>query len=402
LTNGWRGQLSSYGLLGAAVLVFAVCLVLSVQKAALQHEEELREASENLGHAFQADYAMQRLRHALDLYALDSDAVDRDRLLGRIEALSSRLSLLADDEAARNVAGDPSLARVGPQMIRDLEQLAPDIMALEPGDGTQHAAISARLNEMASRLHHLVADVDGAIGLDDEQRVVQRRWMYRQETLYLLGMLGSGGVFIGMLLRESRRTRRLLAEATAAQVRIEHLAHHDPLTDLPNRWLFKDRLDQALRQAHRHHGMVAMHCVDVDHFKTINDRFGHVTGDHVLVAVARRMQDCLRESDTLARLGGDEFAIVQSALGGAGAAHLAERLLAAFRVPLSVDGCELRATVSIGIALYPAHAATAAALHRAADTALYRAKGAGRDRFHVWEPGDDRADLPQRYPALAG
>jgi diguanylate cyclase (GGDEF)-like protein len=402
LTSGWRGQLSSYGLLGAAVIVFAACLVLSVQKAALQHEEELREASQNLGHAFQADYAMQRLRHALDLYALDSDAVDRDRLLGRLKALSNRLFLLADDEGARDAVGDPALARVGPQMVRDLEQLEPEIVALEPGDQARHADISARLNEMASRLHHLVADVDGAIGLDDEQRVVQRRWLYREETLYLLGMLSSGGVFIGMLLRESRRTRRLLAEATAAQVRIEHLAHHDPLTDLPNRWLFKDRLDQALRQAHRHHGIVAMHCVDVDHFKTINDRFGHVTGDHVLVAVARRMQDCLRESDTLARLGGDEFAIVQTALSGPGAVHLAERLLAAFRVPLSVDGCELRATVSIGIALYPAHATAAAALHRAADTALYRAKGTGRDRFHVWEPGDDRAGLPQRYAALAG
>lgn len=402
MTTGWRGQLSSYGLLGAAVIVFAACLVLSVQKAALQHETELREASENLGRAFQADYAMQRLRHALDLYALDSEVVDRDRLLGRFQAFSSRLSLLADDEAGRDAAEDHPVAGVGPQMIRDLEQLEPDIRSLEPGDGAQHAEISARLNEMASRLHNLVADVDGAIGLDDEQRVVQRRWLYAEETLYLVGMLGSGGVFIGMLLRESRRTRRLLAEATVAQVRIEHLAHHDPLTDLPNRWLFKDRLDQALRQAHRHNGVVAMHCVDIDHFKTINDRFGHVTGDHVLVAVAQRMQDCVRESDTLARLGGDEFAIVQTALGGSGAAHLAERLLAAFRVPLSVDGCEIKATVSIGIALYPAHATSAAALHRAADTALYRAKATGRDRFHVWEPDDDRAGFPQRYHALAG
>ena len=173
------------------------------------------------------------------------------------------------------------------------------------------------------------------------------------ETLYLLGMLGSGGVFIGMLLRESRRTRRLLAEATAAQVRIEHLAHHDPLTDLPNRWLFKDRLDQALRQAHRHHGMVAMHCVDVDHFKTINDRFGHVTGDHVLVAVAQRMQDACANPTPWRGSAATSSRSFRAALSGSGAAHLAERLLAAFRVPLSVDGCEIKATVSIGIALYP-------------------------------------------------
>jgi diguanylate cyclase (GGDEF)-like protein len=246
-----------------------------------------------------------------------------------------------------------------------------------------------------------VTDAD-ALSVDEAQRSTQGRWLYREEVLYLLGMLASGGVFIAMLLRESRRTRRLLAEATDAQVRIEHLAHHDPLTDLPNRWLFKDRLDQALRLAHRHQGMVAMHCVDVDFFKAINDRYGHVTGDKVLVAVAERMQACLRQSDTLARLGGDEFAIVQTGLSANGAAHLAERLLEAFRIPLVADGHELSTTVSIGIALYPVHATTAEALHRAADTALYCAKAAGRDRYHAWQPGDDQADLPLRYGALAG
>jgi diguanylate cyclase (GGDEF)-like protein len=148
--------------------------------------------------------------------------------------------------------------------------------------------------------------------------------------------------------------------------------------------------------------MVAMHCVDVDYFKTINDRYGHVTGDKVLVAVAERMQSCLRESDTLARLGGDEFAIVQTGLTPGGALHLAERLLAAFRMPLQADGQELNATVSIGIGLYPTHGTTAEALHRAADAALYRAKAAGRDRVHLWRPDDDQADMPVRYRALAG
>ena len=220
--------------------------------------------------------------------------------------------------------------------------------------------------------------------------------------LYLLGMLGSGGVFVAMLLRELRRTRRLLAAATDAQVRIEYLAHHDQLTDLPNRWLFKDRLDQALRLALRAKGMVAIHCVDIDRFKAVNDRYGHVTGDKVLVAVADRMQACLRQSDTLARLGGDEFAIVQAGLASSGAGQLAERLLAAFQAPLLADGHELEITVSIGIALYPAHATSAEALHRAADTALYRAKAAGRGRYHEWQPADDRPGLPVRYRAAAG
>ncbi len=122
----------------------------------------------------------------------------------------------------------------------------------------------------------------------------------------------------------------------------------------------------------------------------------------MLVAVAERMQSCLRKSDTLARLGGDEFAIVQTGLTASGATHLAKRLLAAFRMPLVADGHELKATVSIGIALYPEHATDAEALHRTADSALYCAKADGRDRYHLWQQGDDHANSLVRYRALAG
>jgi diguanylate cyclase (GGDEF)-like protein len=385
-------------LLCGAMLVFAACLVLGFNQAALQHEAALRDAGANLRVAFLADYEMQRLRHSLDVYALGDESVDRDTLDARHQRLLNALQRLTDEPVTRTSgeAADPV-----PRMIEGLVQIEPALQAFQPGDTAQYADLVSRLADIGAPLHRMVTDAD-ALSVDEAQRSTQGRWLYREEVLYLLGMLASGGVFIAMLLRESRRTRRLLAEATDAQVRIEHLAHHDPLTDLPNRWLFKDRLDQALRLAHRHQGMVAMHCVDVDFFKAINDRYGHVTGDKVLVAVAERMQACLRQSDTLARLGGDEFAIVQTGLTANGAAHLAERLLEAFRIPLVADGHELSTTVSIGIALYPAHATTAEALHRAADTALYCAKAAGRDRYHAWQPGDDQADLPLRYGALAG
>jgi diguanylate cyclase (GGDEF)-like protein len=385
-------------LLCGAMLVFAACLVLGFNQAALQHEAALRDAGANLRVAFLADYEMQRLRHSLDVYALGDESVDRDTLDARHQRLLNALQRLTDEPVTRTSgeAADPV-----PRMIEGLVQIEPALQAFQPGDTAQYADLVSRLADIGAPLHRMVTDAD-ALSVDEAQRSTQGRWLYREEVLYLLGMFASGGVFIAMLLRESRRTRRLLAEATDAQVRIEHLAHHDPLTDLPNRWLFKDRLDQALRLAHRHQGMVAMHCVDVDFFKAINDRYGHVTGDKVLVAVAERMQACLRQSDTLARLGGDEFAIVQTGLTANGAAHLAERLLEAFRMPLVADGHELSATVSIGIALYPAHATTAEALHRAADTALYCAKAAGRDRYHAWQPGDDQADLPLRFRALAG
>ena len=379
--------------------IFTVCLALSVSKIVTQQAATLGVGDAHLQLASMADYEMQRLRHRFDVYALGGDGVERGTLSLRLQRAQRTLQRLAEEPGPDDV-GDPAAPRV-PRMIEDLGRLGPELLAFEPGDPARRADLMARLDDTATALHQIVTDAETVI-LDDTQRTAERHWLYLEEALYLLGMLASGGVFIGMLLHESRSTRRLLTEATAAQVRIEHLAHHDPLTDLPNRWLFKDRLDQALRLGQRQGTVVAMHCIDVDFFKTVNDRYGHVTGDQLLVAAAHRMQSCLRESDTLARLGGDEFAIVQTGLTALAAEPLAERLLKAFRVPLTADGHKLKATLSIGIGLYPAHATTAEALHRVADTALYCAKSAGRDQYHVWRPGDERAGFPVRYRALAG
>ena len=391
---GRRGQLGRILLLSGAVVVFATCLALSFNRAVQQHEAALSDVGTSLRAALLADHEMLALRRDLAVYALGGEGVDGDALRADWRRLLASLDRLTE-EPVPYAGADPV-----PGMIEDLGRLEPALLNLGPGDRAAHAELEARLDEVGAPLRRIVV---GAHATElDEAEQTQRRWFYIEETLYFLGMLGSSAVFVAMLLRELRHTRRLLAEATAAQVRIEHLAHHDQLTDLPNRWLFKDRLDQALRIAHRAQGMVAIHCVDVDHFKSVNDRYGHVTGDRVLVAVAQRMQGCLRQSDTLARLGGDEFAIVQSNLAADGAAHLAERMLAAFEAPLLADGHELSVTVSIGIALYPAHAATAEALHRAADAALYSAKANGRNCYRIWQPADDRPGRPLRYRAAAG
>jgi diguanylate cyclase (GGDEF)-like protein len=151
--------------------------------------------------------------------------------------------------------------------------------------------------------------------------------------------------------------------------------------------LFADRLDQALRRADRARELVGLHFLDVDHFKLVNDRYGHVVGDRLLIAVAERIAACLRDSDTLARLGGDEFAIVQCGLHQPeGAPQLAERILAALRNPIVLDVLRVPTALSIGISLYPAHANTPAALQSLADTALYHAKRQGRGCLCLWTP----------------
>jgi diguanylate cyclase (GGDEF)-like protein/PAS domain S-box-containing protein len=166
----------------------------------------------------------------------------------------------------------------------------------------------------------------------------------------------------------------------------QHRASHDSLTDLPNRTLFNDRLDVAIHQARRREQLVAVMYLDLDHFKTVNDRYGHPAGDEVLVQAGRRLTSCLRGEDTVARLGGDEFILLLS--GGRSKttdiAAMAQKVLGAFDRPFSVQDRELSVSASIGIALFPNDGENADALLVNADAALYRAKQSGRNNFQFF------------------
>lgn len=167
-----------------------------------------------------------------------------------------------------------------------------------------------------------------------------------------------------------------------SEERIRHLAYFDPLTGLPNRRLLDDRLQVALAHAHRSTGRLAVMFVDLDRFKQINDSLGHEVGDRLLVEVANRLRDGLREDDTVARIGGDEFLIVLSDLDGPDSpAHTAARLIEALQQPIRIGEHELSITTSIGISLYPDDSVDAALLIRKADAAMYRAKAQGRNGF---------------------
>ncbi len=179
----------------------------------------------------------------------------------------------------------------------------------------------------------------------------------------------------------------------ASQDRLDHLAHHDPLTDLPNRLLFRARLQQALTRAARDRSRVAVLYVDLDEFKPVNDTHGHATGDAVLIEVARRLRSCLRGEDTVARLGGDEFALVLEALRDAGNAEriaaLIERKLAE---PYVLGDLVLGLRASVGISVAPDDGCEEAELMRKADAAMYRHKAARRaDRRRLGGPGQGLA-----------
>jgi len=167
--------------------------------------------------------------------------------------------------------------------------------------------------------------------------------------------------------------------------RLHHLAHFDPLTQLPNRLLFRDRLQQALVETARTRRMVALMLLDLDGFKTINDSLGHKAGDDLLTAVAERLINTVRKSDTVARLGGDEFTIVlPDVTDGQAAAIVGRKIIKVLADPFMVNGKEVFVTGSMGITLYPADGAKVDRLLQNADMALYRAKEQGKNEFQFF------------------
>jgi diguanylate cyclase (GGDEF)-like protein len=180
----------------------------------------------------------------------------------------------------------------------------------------------------------------------------------------------------------------VLSAATArhgAETRLAHQALHDPLTGLPNRALFLDRVELARDRSKRNQYAFALLFLDLDRFKVINDSLGHQAGDELLIEVARRLSACARSGDTVARFGGDEFAVLCDQLASeADVLAVAERITGALRQPVTILGESVVVTASIGVAIGDAHS-TAGGMLRDADAAMYRAKEAGRDRVEVFD-----------------
>ncbi|HUF18677.1 MAG TPA: EAL domain-containing protein, partial [Thermoanaerobaculia bacterium] len=196
----------------------------------------------------------------------------------------------------------------------------------------------------------------------------------------LQALMGIG--VVGSLLEDEREA------AVQATVEIEHLAYYDPLTGLPNRMLFMDRLEVALAQATRYEQKMAVMFLDIDRFKEINDSLGHTAGDSLLGMVSERVRRCVRQADTVSRFGGDEFAIlIQKIEGFEDAAKVAQKVLESVKSPFMVQGREIGISTSIGISIFPEDGKDAESLLRNADTALFRAKDAGRDNYQLYEAG---------------
>jgi len=310
------------------------------------------------------------------------------------------------------------LRRQGEQRFRALVQHASDlILVVDPT-----AVISYVSPSIARVLGHAVEDVRGTNWLDllhpddaahtrriyaelaatpvaspaGEVRARHRDGSWRTLEVNRSNLLDEPGVE-GIVVNA-----RDITERKAFEEQLRHQAFHDPLTGLPNRALFKERVGQALRRARRQGTSPAVLFLDLDNFKTINDTLGHDAGDTVLTAVAARLRESLRADDTAARFGGDEFAILlEDATGHDDPMAAAERLIAAVRAPIALAGREVTTNASVGIAARPAGAAGVAGrdregvddLLRDADAAMYTAKAAGKGRHAAFDPAAHAALL---------
>ena len=181
------------------------------------------------------------------------------------------------------------------------------------------------------------------------------------------------------------------------QDQLEHIAHYDVLTNLPNRVLLTDRLNQSMLHSRRHKNLLAVAFLDMDGFKLVNDTYGHNTGDKLLVAFSERISEALRESDTLARIGGDEFIFtIADLVKVEDSIPVLERLLHSLRSPITVGEITLKISASVGVAIYPRDSDDADILIRKADHAMYSAKQAGKNRYHIFDSIQDQAAVTQR------
>ena len=184
-------------------------------------------------------------------------------------------------------------------------------------------------------------------------------------------------------------THEDISDRQRAEERIVHMARHDALTDLPNRTMFRERLEYELKRIKRGDALAVL-CLDLDHFKSVNDTLGHPVGDELLKVVAERLRRCIREPDTIARLGGDEFAIIMTSMHApTDPVVLAKRIREAIIKPYVLDGHQILADISIGISLAPIDATEPDLLLKNADMALYGAKADGRGTYRFFEPEMD-------------
>ncbi len=267
--------------------------------------------------------------------------------------------------------------------IADLREEAAD---LRQNSADQREDI-ADLREEAADLHQETADLRQATEDLRQETADQREEAATVKATTAASIQAQLREANERLIISTIHAQKMTEAAELASAHMSHMAQHDILTGLPNRALLTDRLTQAMVHAQRHGKKVALIYLDLDHFKNINDSLGHVVGDLLLQSAAKRLQTCVRHSDTVSRQGGDEFVVLLTEVEqGQDVVVTAKKLIEAMDQPHLISGHQLRVTISLGISIYPDDGQEIETLVRCADTAMYQAKKIGRNNYQVFTP----------------
>ena len=350
-------------------------------------------AADYIAKPINVDIAMRRIRNLLERERLHKEVLAQKSVmqLQITELQAMQIELQASEESFRSLiewsptaivvhrfgrllyVNPAAILLVGAECAKDL--LGRSVLDLIHPDS--HQIVVARMKK----------------GATDNVAVpmMEEKFVKFDGTVIDVEVLATPVVFEGA--PATRVAMRDVTAIKAHQSRLEHIAHFDALTNLPNRVLLGDRLRQGLAQAQRHSQLLAVAYLDLDGFKAVNDAHGHDMGDQLLVILSARMKQALREGDTLARLGGDEFVIVLADLTDVSdSVPMLSRLLAAAAHPIQFGDMTLQVSASLGVTFYPQPEDVGAdQLMRQADQAMYQAKLAGKNRYHVFDAELDRS-----------
>lgn len=346
----------------------------------------------------QAGLEIARLQGTAAAALLPDSRVKEEDVQLRLDIVANRVRLFEGGEVADFVGTSPKLGEIV-AMFRTAAQAGQDAMNASTSPERLHQVLTLAdaLNAPMARLAAAANAYGGDLVSQDQGQLSRLHWLFGAIlgalTMCAFGLIGVLTWHNRLLARASERVEQQNQvlehrdrEAMLQTARISYMAHHDALTGLPNRVLFQQHLEEALRHRKRHGDGVVLLCLDLDHFKQVNDTLGHPAGNTLLKEVANRLLGCVRDGDVVARLGGDEFAILQCGTNQLEpAADLAQRIVEVLSARYQLEGDHAIVGASVGIAVANPDLCTADMLLRNADLALYKAKEGGRGAFRFFE-----------------